>query len=74
MNTQIGRSKRARTRFSWIANLPEVGTPILRSLDQLNAQAKEIADLQAQLHAGRASLLQEISSLWTAEEIAAAKR
>ncbi len=62
------------TRLSWIEQLPEVGTPILRQRDELLALLAQIDALQEIAERRRQALEEEIATLWLPAEIELAKR
>ena len=61
-------------RLSWIEQLPEVGTPILRQRDELLALFAQIDALQEIAERRRQALEEEIATLWLPAEIDLAKR
>ena len=61
-------------RLSWIEQLPEVGTPILRQRDDLLTLLAQIDALQEIATRRRQALEEEISALWLPVEIDLAKR
>ena len=62
------------TRLSWIEQLPEVGTPILRQRDELLALFAQIDALQKIATRRQQALEEEIATLWLPAEIELAKR
>ena len=62
------------TRLSWIEQLPEVGTPILRQRDELLALLAQIESLQEIAERRCQALEEEIATLWLPAEIDLAKR
>ena len=62
------------TRLSWIEQLPEVGTPILRQRDELLALFAQIDALQKIATRRQEALEEEIATLWLPAEIELAKR
>ncbi len=60
--------------LSWIEQLPEVGTPILRQRDDLLTLLAQIEALQEIAERRRQALEEEIATLWLPAEIDLAKR
>ena len=67
-------ANRHTNRLSWIEQLPEVGTPILRQRDELLALFAQIDALQQIAERRRQALEEEITTLWLPAEIDLAKR
>ena len=67
-------ANRHTTRLSWIEQLPEVGTPILRQRDDLLTLLAQIEALQEIAERRRQALEEEIATLWLPAEIDLAKR
>ena len=60
--------------LSWIEQLPEVGSPILRQRNELLALLAQIDALQEIATRRQQALEEEIASLWLPAEIELAKR
>lgn len=67
-------ANRHTNRLSWIEQLPEVGTPILRQRDELLALFVQIDALQQIATRRQQALEEEITTLWLPAEIELAKR
>ena len=67
-------ANRHTNRLSWIEQLPEVGTPILRQRDDLLALLAQIDALQEIAERRRQALEDEIATLWLPAESDLAKR
>ena len=67
-------ANRHTNRLSWIEQLPEVGTPILRQRDDLLALFAQIDALQEIAERRRQALEEEIATLSLPAEIDVAKR
>ena len=67
-------ANRHTNHLSWIEQLPEVGSPILRQRNELLALLVQIDALQEITTRRQQALEEEIATLWLTAEIDLAKR